>query len=702
MPNLLLEIGTEEIPAGYIEPALEQMRASISEQLSEHLLSHGEIITAATPRRLTLFVEDIPERQEDRVVEVVGPPAKAAFDNEGNPTRAAEGFAKSQGVALASLVVKETKKGKYCVAVKEIEGRKTIELLPDILRKLIAAISFPKSMIWKEKSVRFARPVRSIVALFGEQVVPFEYAGVKSGRLTRGHPFLSQEPIELQCADFETYKKLLREQYVLVAPEERLKAIREQVMEILARHDAIFSHEELLREVANLVEYPCAIEGGFDEQFLKIPAPVIEAAMTEHQRYFPIRRKADGKLQPAFIVVSNRTEESNDIVREGNERVLMARLEDARFYYEEDMKRPLEKRLEELGQVLFLKGLGNYLEKTERLEKLADYIADRMGFEREIRRHAVRAARLCKADLVTHMVGEFPSLQGTIGGIYARENGEPEAVADAIAEHYRPRFVDDELPRTEAGLVVSIADKLDNMVSCFALGHIPTGSADPYALRRQASGIIRMLQTSGKSLCLRTALERAFDALPEAVREKAAPDTIDKLLNFIRDRLYQMCVERGYRYDIVNAVLSAGYADIADFFRRLEVISDLSRGEIWHDLVYLVQRSHNVMKIGEAAERVNPELFQQDEERALYKRYREKHSVIRIMLECKQYLGACKLYCEAFAEPVHEFFDRVFVNVKEEPIKRNRIRLIKDVNELFSRRIADLSQIVIEGDEKSS
>jgi len=695
VPNLLLEIGTEELPAGYIGPALVQMNRNLLDLLKGAGLQHGEVKTAATPRRLTLFVADLPPRQDSKRVLITGPPAKVAFTPDGKPTKAAEGFARAKGVDITQLEVRETPKGKYCCAVKEVVGRATLELLPDMLSEVISSVSFPKSMVWKGKALRFARPIRWLLALLGDDVVDVEIAGVKSGRTTYGHPFLAPGPVEIKTADFGAYRDELKKHMVVVEIEERRRVIRREIMRILSQHEAVFEHEALLREVANLVEWPGAIEGKFNPEFLQVPAAVVEAAMTEHQRYFPVKT-ADGKLKPAFIVISNRGPTSSDVVREGNERVLTARLADARFFWDEDRRTPLLDKASELSQVLFQKGLGSYLGKAKRLAALSAFIARNMGLSEQAVADVQRAARLCKADLVTQMVGEFPSLQGVMGGIYAVEAGESREVAQAIAEHYRPGHSDDQLPKTALGTVLSLADKFDNITGCFVIGEVPTGSQDPYALRRQAMGIIRMLEAAKKPLGLGACISEALRLMPENVNH--SDTTAGDIHGFFRDRLYQMCVDRGFRYDIVNSVLAAGYDDISDFFERLRVVSDAAGQDFWPDLVFLVQRSSNVAKIGKGAEHVSPALFQQEEERALWDSLVDNKLDIEELIRGRRYEEATRLYCDAFAREVHNFFDKVFVNVDDEAVKRNRITLVKEVNQLYTTSIADLAHIVIEGE----
>ncbi|HEY4481711.1 MAG TPA: glycine--tRNA ligase subunit beta, partial [Candidatus Brocadiaceae bacterium] len=422
MTDLLFEIGTEEIPAGYIDPALAQMKTLFTGQAKKHHLEMHSIYSTGTPRRLTLFVKGLPQKQESVTEEIQGPSAAVAFDKAGNPTKAGLGFAKSQGVDIKDLQIKKTPKGEYCFAIKKIEGHETLHVLPDLLPVIIRNISFPKSMKWKGADLFFARPIRSLLALFGDQVVPIEINGIKADRFIFGHPFLSGKKIEISEADWELYKKLLKQEHVVVDITERRETLRTKITQLMAPYGATIDDEELLDEVTNLVEYPNAIECSFDEEFLDIPADVVETSMKDHQRYFPIKKKKE-KLLNKFIAVLNRNESNAGTAIQGNERVLKARLSDARFFWKEDRKTPLIKRVEDLKNLAFLEKLGNYFDRTNRIIKLSKYISTQLMLPHEEIELVKRAAELCKADLLTQMVGEFPSLQGIMGRGYAEWDG---------------------------------------------------------------------------------------------------------------------------------------------------------------------------------------------------------------------------------------------------------------------------------------
>ncbi len=709
MTNLLFEIGAEEIPAGYIDPALTQMKTLFAALAKKHRLEMQSMHSAGTPRRLTLFVNGLPHKQETVTEEIQGPSAAIAFDKDGNPAKAGMGFAKSQGIDIKDLRRKSTPKGEYCFAVKKIEGRETIHLLPEILAEVIKTISFPKSMKWKKNGLSFARPIRTLLALFGDKVIPLEINGIKAGRVVSGHPFLSGKKIEIGEADWESYKQSLRQEKVVADMTERREALRMKIAQLMAPYGAAIDDEELLDEVTNLVEYPNAIECNFDEEFLDIPADVIETAMKEHQRYFPIK-KGDGRLLHKFIAALNRDESNAGTTIRGNERVLKARLSDARFFWKEDRKTPLLKRVEDLKNLVFLEKLGNYHDRTNRIIGLSGFLSHKLIACNKLTIQdmelAKRAALLCKADLVTQMVGEFPSLQGIMGREYAEWDGEEKSVAVAIAEHYMPRYAADNIPASKLGAIVGLADKFDTICSCFALGLIPTGSQDPYSLRRHAYGIIRIIEEHGLALGLKDVLCESLNLLPplpqkEPRHAKTLNELIPEIKGFFGDRLFQASIERGYRHDLVKAVMNAGvgFDDVNDFSQRLKVISGISEETWWHDLVTVVERTFNIGKKANSSGSVAEALLTEPEERTLWDVYRKNEAEIRRLMDDKKYKEASVVYCREFAKPVHTFFDKVFVNVEDEKVRNNRLSLMKEVNELYSKKAADLSQIVMPTDK---
>ena len=691
MAQLLYEIGTEELPAGYIEPALEQMKTKLRELLSDHRLEASSVQVAGTPRRLTIAADGVPERQAPEVQKTVGPPADVAYDDDGNPTQAAEGFARSQGVSVDDLSVEETEKGPYVAATKETEGHPTGEILREILRDLAHHIRFPKSMHWTSNGMDFARPIRWVVALLDDEVVPVALDDVKANRFTYGHSFLAPGSIELKDASFDDYVSKLDSQWVVVRPDDRRDSILQQINDLLGAGASVAADGGLLDEVVNLAEYPCAVEGTFNAGFLNLPDCALTAAMVEHQRYFPVRGD-DGKLEPRFIFVMNRGPKQQETVREGNERVLTARLEDARFYWQQDRDVPLEKRVEDLEGVVFLGDLGNNLQRTRRLEKISESIADLLGLTDQQVGRCVRAALLCKADLLTGLVGEFPGLQGVVGGELARYQGEDEKVATAIAQHYRPAGTDDKLPETPEATVLSIADKLDVIAGCFSLDMEPTGSKDPYALRRNSQAILVMIEKKGLDVRLGKLLSLARDAYSDS-RVECDKDTVRDIYRFFGERLYYMAVDRGHQHDFVRAVISRGFNNVRNFWARLSALQKCSKQDWWPDLVELVDRTYRIQKDTEDLPALNEDLLDESHEVELAKALKSVREDVQTAFEQEDYVRGAKLYAEALAEPVHEFFEEVFVNVDDKAVQLNRKRLCADIYHLFAASFADLYRI---------
>ena len=691
MSNLLLEIGTEEIPAGYIEPALKQMEELFAAQVKKNRIGFDSIHTTGTPRRLVLFASGLPQRQEDIVQEVKGPSAKVAFDENGKPTKAAIGFAGSQGVKAEDMKVVDTSNGKYCFAVKEIEGRRIFDLLPEILTSIITSIAFPKSMRWKADKLYFARPIRTIMALFDKDVINLELNGIKADRKTNGHQFLSDKVIDIQSADYDSYKEMLNSENVIVEIDERREVIRKAINSILSVYDTTMDDEALLEEVTNLVEFPGAVKCSFDKGYLAIPSEVIETAMKDHQRYFPVKDK-DGRLLSEFIVITDRDSGDGEIIRKGNERVLQARLADANFFWDEDKKISLHERVKDLESLVFHEDIGSYLNREERIGEVAHFIAEMLNFSPDKLELVKLASSLCKTDLLTEMVGEFPKLQGIMGREYALAQGEDEEVARSIAEHYLPRYADDVLPETEIGTVLSLADKFDIIASCFSAGLIPTGSQDPYALRRLAQGIIRILETKELDVSLKKMFEKSLSSLTDISPESGK--VYGQIMDFFKDRVYNIYLERGYRYDIVESVMKSGFDNISDFVCRLEVVTRIAETPIWQNLVEVVERTFNIGKNCTIQGEVNEELLKEEEERALWAVYKKENEGLLQYVPQGKYEELSIAYNDAFAKPVHNFFDKVFVNVEDEKIKNNRLLLVKKVNEIYVENIANFAFIV--------
>ena len=680
--NLLFEIGTEEVPAHVMPGTLTQLKENAEKAFKENRIAFQSIRTLGTPRRTALIVEGLAEKQEDVASENRGPSVKIAFDANGNPTKAAQGFARGQHVDPKDLVVKDG----YVYAEVHEEGQPTAKLLETLLPELVCSLSFPNNMRWGDLDFKFIRPIRWFVALYGSDVIPFELANVKSGRTSRGHRFLSQGDFEI--ADAKSYEKACEENFIIVDQDKRKQMIREQI-EAVAKANGGQAEitEDLLEEVLYLVEYPTALCGNFEEKYLQLPPEAVITPMRDHQRYFPVKT-ADGKLLPLFITVRNGGKEYLETVQHGNERVLRARLADAQFFFDEDRKKSLEEHREKLKTVVFQQGLGTMYEKTERLEKLASFIADAIGADEKDHKHAKRAAILSKADLVTGMVTEFTELQGIMGREYAKLDGECEKVAIAIDEHYKPRFAGDSQPQTTAGRIVSLADKIDTIVGTFSLGKIPTGSQDPFALRRQALGLVNMIIEAKYHLSLASIVAKAMD-LYAIEDEKARAKMQQDVADFIRLRLKN--VLESIRYDVVDAVL----ADVDDIYAvslRAKAVADYVASADAAAGIQAFVRVANLAKKAESAE-VSAELFQTDAERMLFAAYEKAAAAVEADIASEAYAEAIRALA-ALAAPIDAFFADVMVMDKDEAIKNNRLGLLKSIDAIVG-RVADFTKIVL-------
>ena len=681
--DLLLEIGTEEIPAHAMPGLLQELGERAEKALGELRLAHGGVRTLGTPRRLALIVEGLAEKQADVAEEKRGPSVQVAFDAAGKPTKAAEGFARGQGVKAEDLVTRDG----YVYALVQETGEPAEKVLEKLLPELICGLPLPNSMRWGDLDFRFIRPLRWLVALYGEEVVPFELARVKSGNTSRGHRFLSTGDFTIQ--DAAHYEEACEKAFVIVDPVRRKALIEQGLAEEAKAHGGTAEiTPNLLEEVLYLVEYPTALAGRFEEKYLALPPEAVITPMRDHQRYFPVKA-ADGSLMPLFLTVRNGGAEYLQTVQHGNERVLRARLADAQFFFDEDRKKSLEEHLEKLKTVVFQEGLGTLYDKSLRLEELAGRIADALGASAAEKKAAQRAAKLAKADLVTGMVMEFTELQGIMGKEYARLDGEGEEVALAVDEHYMPRFAGDELPQTKAGIIVSLADKMDNIVATFSRGLIPTGSQDPFALRRQALGLVNSIIKAELSLSLVDLVSWAMDllALKETkAREKMQTDVAD----FMRLRLKNVLGEAGIRYDVADAVLG----DIDDIGRVMLAAKAVQEQLSAPDTAKAVQsfvRAANLAAKAETAE-IDESLFETDEERELMKAYTSAKSAAESLLEAHDYVGAIDDFKD-LADPIDAFFDGVMVMADDAAVRRNRLALLKAIDNLLL-QVADFSKIV--------
>ena len=677
--DLLFEIGTEEIPAHVMPHLLEDLAQLAETMLKEHRLSYEKVRTLGTPRRAALIVTGLAERQEDVNTETRGPSVAIAFDADGNPTKAGAGFARGQGVDPSALIQRDG----YVYASVHESGAATAELLTSLLPDLVRAIPLPNSMRWGDLDFRFIRPIRWFVALYGTEIVPFTLAGVTSGNHSRGHRTLA--PADFVITSAADYEAACEKAYIIVDPERRRAMICEQITETAkACGGTAEITPDLLEEVLYLVEYPTALSGSFEEKYLALPAEAVITPMRDHQRYFPVKA-ADGSLLPAFITVRNGGKAHLDVVAHGNERVLRARLADAQFFFDEDRRKSLAEHREKLKTVVFQRGLGSMYEKTERLMALTTAIVEEMAAgdaDGTALADARRAAELSKADLVTGMVTEFTELQGIMGREYALLDGESSAVARAIDEQYMPRFAGDELPQTPLGVALSVADKIDNIVGTFSQGRIPTGSQDPFGLRRQALGLVLMLIEQESTMLLSDLVDEACDLYDlEEFRDKMQVYVAD----FIRLRLKNVLSERGVRYDVQEAVL--GDVDlVADVPVRAAYVERLLASEGGEALVQSFVRVGNIAR-SVTGGTVDPALFKAEEEGALLSAYQAAAAA--------RAEGEDTLPTEqALGRAIDTFFDAVMVMDKDARVKENRLSLLKMIDDDLL-ETADYSKIVL-------
>ncbi len=709
--TFLLEVGCEEIPAAALPAALSDLTRRLLEELAS--ASGGEGLGGASsdpvpyggPRRLTAFLTGIRDREPDRVIQVSGPPVKAAYDAAGKPTKAAIGFARAQGIDVESLERVRGDKGEVVAARVPVKGRSAVQVLSESCPRILAGMRFPKMMKWGDAGYSFVRPVHWIVALLDGEIVPFEFMGVAAGRATRGHRFLAPGPHEIDHAGAYETTLLTAGKVVASNGQRRQRIVDARALAAQKMGWQVHEDEALLEELTWLNENPGVIAGTFPADLLDLPEPVLVTSMRVHQKYFPARA-ADGRLQAGFFAAINQESDPDGLIRRGNEWVLKARLADARFFWAEDRKRPLLDRLPDLDRVTFLEKLGSNLERARRLETLAGWIQAKL---RAGTSEAVRlAARLCKTDLTTGMVGEFPELQGVMGGIYARLEGQPEPVARAIEEHYLPRGTDDDLPSTVEGQLLALADKLDLITGCFSVGLVPKGSADPYGLRRAAQGALRILlspqlETAAGRLLLSEAI-RESTALHEASRDQAVRIE-EPLMDFVGQRLRHMMETAGMRFDTARAVLSAGFDDPRDAWHRAVALTELrspDRQADFDSLATSAKRIRNILsqardkEIAWRVEGPDTDRLVEGEEKDLAAAVSSVSASVEQRIGASDYNGALKEIA-SLRPRIDRFFDKVLVMTPDEDLRSNRLALLAGLSALLS-RVADFSEIVVEGE----
>lgn len=683
--ELLFEIGTEEIPAGYIMPALGQLEKILGERLTALALPYSTMRTAATPRRLAVSVGGLAERQPDRQEEILGPPKKAAFDQKGQPTQAAIGFAKKNGAEVEALQILATPKGEYLMVRVEQVGRPTSELLAELLPEVVTSLNFPKSMRWGAGRTSFARPIQWLLAVYGGKTVPFTLDTITSTDTTRGHRFMAQGPFP--ASGYSDYVETLRTAQVMVEPQERRDAVVAEITRAAQQAGGtILPDDELVDTVCNLVEKPFAICGAFEERFLALPREVLITSMREHQKYFAVVDAA-GKLMPNFIAVNNTNTRDAKLAADGHQRVIRARLEDAFFFFKEDQRKTLAERVEDLTGVIFQHKLGTMLDKTRRVTTLAGMLAKKLAPQHLA--HAERGALLAKTDLLTDMVGEFPTLQGAIGHDYALLGGETVEVATAIREHYLPVRAGGVLPTSIPGALVGMADRLDSITGCFGIGQIPTGTADPFGLRRLSLGLLHIINTMGFRLSLAEFVDEALSLHGDKLTVSRA-DARRNVLEFIKGRFSNDLTGQGIPAEAVEAVTSISFDDPVDCRRKINALMAISGQEAFTVLAGAFKRVINIIKENSEAA-VQPKLLSEPAEQKLHEAYLAVSREATPLLEAGDYEKGLEVILK-MKEPVDTFFEEVMVMAEDEKVRANRLNLLTAIARLFL-RVGDFSKM---------
>ncbi len=685
--DILLEIGLEELPARYVTDSMNQLADKVRNWLETMKINYRELKAFSTPRRLAVLVLDVAGTQEDVSEEAKGPARKIAQNDDGEWSKAAIGFSRGQGMSVDDIYYKEINGVEYAHVKKFIKGKQTIELLPE-LKDLITSIHFPKNMRWADNDLKYIRPIKWIMALFGQEVIPFSITNVTTADWSMGHRFLGGK---WHLTNAKDYEEFMLEQKVIVDPVKRKNMIVEQLKNIEEAKDWVIPvDEDLLEEVNNLVEYPTALYGGFESEFLELPQEVLITSMKEHQRYFPVKSK-DGKVLPQFVTVRNGGSDHLENVARGNEKVLRARLSDAAFFYHEDQKTDIDSCLNKLTSIVYHEEIGTLAEKVKRVRRLTNIITEKLSFSSQDKVDADRAAEIGKFDLVTNMVNEFPELQGVMGERYARQKGESEAVAIAINEHYKPRNAEDDTPATEVGAVLSVADKMDTICSFFAIGMIPSGSQDPYALRRQATGIVQILLHQNWTIGLEELIQESLSLLNEDGKIKQKIEAVtDDLVTFFKLRLKYLLQEKDVRHDLIDAILGAEVGDIHSLFNRARVLEANKNKADFKENIEALSRVINIATKSESQGEINTSLFENDYEQRLYERY------VSLQEQLSQHVTE-ETYFEllvSLKNDINQYFDHTMIMADDAAIKQNRLHLMAQLSDLI-KKFANVSEIIV-------
>lgn len=693
--SALIEIGVEELPVGCQHIFYSQGAENLQRLLEKYRLDFKEVLVEATPRRLAFFIQDLgPKQREERTV-ILGPAYDKAYESEDKPSPALEGFLKAQRASLRDVVIKENPRGRYVAVEKVQKGESLTKLLPKIVSELLASFSFPKMMRWEKTGFRFPRPLRWLVVLYGSKLISFSLAGIRTGRLSYGHRFLGSPTFSIPKADWSDYRKRLRSHHVILSRAEREEMIKKGLIRKFHQKDF---DPDLVREAAQLVEEPFLIQGKFSGTYRDLPEEVLATCMKKYQKIFSCRDER-GNLMNRFVAVMNGRRGGVGQIQHDYENVLESRLRDAQYFYEEDTKEPLEKKVVRLKELVFLGRLGNMEERVKRLEALAGHLAHLSGHA-ELEKSLKRIAFLSKADLVTQMVGEFPELQGIMGREYAREAGEPAEVARAIGEQYLPRnLAEDSASLSKRisllGALFGIADRLDLLVGAFAIRLNPSGSEDPYALRRAGGILVKLIGGFGFQFLLRKLIEESYSGFKVKL-DLSLEELTTKLIEFLKERMiFELQVKAGTRpYEILLGVMKSSFEELNDVFKRFGILSELSakQPQVFFKTSKVVERTSNILKgVKGDLHSVNPSLFQEPLEKELFGLLEKRGPELRDSIKKRDYQSATRLYGEVFFDPLHHFFDRVMVNVEDDSVRKNRQAMMKEINNLYTEKVADLS-----------
>ncbi|MBU8910757.1 MAG: glycine--tRNA ligase subunit beta [Desulfobacterales bacterium] len=691
MNRLLIEIGAEEIPAGYIIPALEAFKKNILLALDKRRIDHGKAQTLGTPRRLALIVEDVADMQKAKTSTITGPPERVGFDGNGSPTIAAEKFASKAGVSIDQIKVEDTPKGRYLTAVVEEKCESSISILEGLLEKEILSIPFPKSMRWGSLSISFARPIITLAGLLGEKSLDFKVGNIKSSPYFLGHQFMHPGKVKIESAD--NYVEVA-ESVGIIPDIEKRKAVLIQAIEACAKdhHSQILKDDELINIVTNLVEFPFPIVGKFDDEFLEVPDEVLITAMREHQKCFALTDE-NGHLKPLFIAVNNTKVKDMKLVASGHEKVLRARLSDAKFFYEVDCKSSLDEFALKLKNVTFQEKLGSVYDKTQRISHLGQYLVEESSYENKdsLKKDVARAAQICKSDLVSQVVIEFTKLQGVIGRAYALKAGEKEDIAHAIEQHYRPVYSGGKLPENPTACLLAIADKLDTICGCFSVGLIPTGGADPYALRRQGIGIIQIMLEENLGFSLTAMIDNGLGSYIDDAGKRE--ETVLKIKEFFKNRMINILTDMGFSKEAVNSALWASFEDLPDVVLRVKALDSLRKEPDFEPLSITFKRVENIIKKaeGKAGISVDESLFEDPSEKGLFSAVNEVRQIVEGLIQEGNYDKALS-HIATLRSKVDIFFENVMVMAEDTKLRQNRIALLSSVSGLF-KNIADFSMI---------